>query len=396
MTSTQCPAWVEAELARLRAADMLRRIPAMDHGADKFLLDLESGGRPLLNLASNNYLGLAGHPALRAAACRAVEDYGTSSGASRLVTGTYALYERLERAVAAFKDQEAALVVGSGYAANVAILSALADAATVVFSDKLNHASIVDGIRVSGAHLARYRHNDMAHLARLLEREAGRERKLLITDTVFSMDGDVAPLAEIVELCRRHDVLLAVDEAHGAGVFGNGRGVMAQLGLPAHVHMGTFSKALGSQGAYVAGCRQLVDLIANRGRAFVFSTALPPAVIGANLAAVEHVAGHPEEGRRLLAMAEDFRTFLRSLGFGVADSASQVIPILLGDNAATLRARDLLMDHGLYVAAVRPPTVPAGTARLRVSLRADLTDADLELARAGFLALREAIPEAAK
>lgn len=371
---------MKSELAELREQSLFRQIPPVDNGADKYLLH---DGISLLNLASNNYLGLAGHPDLKQAAMAATERYGTSSGASRLISGNFGLLDELESALCQFKEQEAALVVGSGFAANLMILSTLADRHTVVFSDKLNHASIVDGIRLSGAKHVRYRHNDMAHLATLLEKHSAAPRKVLVTDTVFSMDGDMADMASIVDLCHRHSVLSVVDEAHAVGVLGDGRGLCAELGLAdrVDVHMGTFSKGLGSYGAYVAGQSDIIDYLRNKGRPFIFSTALPPAVIGANRAAVQLVSGTPAMGNRLLKMARETRGFLSSLGLDTGPSQTAIIPVILGPNERALAARDVLMAQGVCVGAVRPPTVPEGTARLRISLRADLTDHDMALFR---------------
>ncbi|QJB55205.1 8-amino-7-oxononanoate synthase [Pseudodesulfovibrio sp. zrk46] len=368
--------FIFGELQELEQQNLVRRIPPVESGADKWL---QYDGKQLLNLASNNYLGLAGRPELKQAAIDATEKYGTSSGASRLISGNYSLFDELEQELREFKKQEDALVVGSGFTANLMILSTLADRHTVVFSDKLNHASIVDGVRLSGAKHVRYRHNDMEHLAALMEKHADAPRKLLVTDSVFSMDGDLAELTAIVELCERYQVLSVIDEAHAAGVMGKGRGLAAELGLSDRidVHMGTFSKGLGSYGAYVAGKSDIIEFLRNKGRPFIFSTALPPATIGANLAAVRLVRSEPELGERLGVMAGDVRRFLQQLDLDTGPSQTAIIPVILGENEAALKARDMLMEQGIYVGAVRPPTVPQGTARLRISLRADLTDADL-------------------
>jgi len=378
--------WIRSELDRLEASGLRRSIPDMDRGADRYLL---LDDRRVLNLASNNYLGLAGHPALAEASAAAVRDYGAGSGASRLVTGTTALHHELDRRVAEFKGQDAALCFTSGFAANLAIFAAFAGRDALVFSDRLNHASIIDGIQLSGARQVRYRHNDLDHLARLLEQHKDHPRKLLATDTVFSMDGDVADLASLAELCSVHKIPLVADEAHAAGVFGSGRGLVHELGLEREValHMGTFSKAFGSLGGYVAASRPAIDLLLNKGRSFVFSTALPPSVVAANLAALDVVQADPSAGPRLLAMAETFRARLREMGFNTGGSCTQILPVLLGSSQAALNARDALLAHGVYVGAIRPPTVPQGTARLRISLRADLTPEDLDLALTAFRAL---------
>ncbi len=379
MTQDFIAAHVIPELERLSAQGLTRRIPDVDRGADKFLM---FEGHRLLNLASNNYLGLAGHEELARAASEAALGLGTSSGASRLVTGTYPLYAALEAELAQFKNCQAALVLNSGYAANLAAVTIVADRNTVVFSDRLNHASIVDAIRLSGAEHARYRHGDLDHLSRLLVANKDWPRKVLVSDSVFSMDGDRADLAGIIERCRDHGVFLILDEAHATGVLGQGRGLAAELGLEREIglSMGTFSKALGSLGGYLTGRREVVDLLIAKARSFIYTTALPPAVIGANLAALRHVAAHPDLGTRLLAMAWDFRERVQALGFSTEPSSTQIVPVVFGGNAETLAAKEFLMRRGVYAPAIRPPTVPSGTARLRLSLRADLTAQDLDLA----------------
>jgi len=379
--------YIVPEAAALRNSDSYRIIPPIDDGAAR---EIMHAGVRLLNLASNNYLGLAGRPECIEAASNAMSRHGCSAGASRLITGNFALAETLEAELATFKDQEAAMVTSSGYAANLAVFSALADRHTVVFSDRLNHASILDGIRLSGAKLIRYRHLDMDHLEQLLARERLIPKKIIVTDTVFSMDGDVAPLARLAELGKAHGALIVVDEAHAMGVLGQGRGLVAELGLSESidVHVGTLSKALGSLGGYVAGRVETIEILRNRGRPFIFSTALPPAVLGAGLAALRHVKANPEEGTNLLRMAKEIRDHLTGLGFDVLGSSTQIIPVACGRNRVALHAQALLRGEGLYVAAVRPPTVPQGAARLRLSLRADLTDDDLKRIRLGFSRLR--------
>lgn len=374
----------------LDAKAQFRSIPDVERGADLHIL---WRGQSCVNLASNNYLGLSSHRSLADGAAEVLEAYGAGSGASRLVTGTYAPYDALDRAVARFKATEDAVVVGSGFAANLCALTALADRNTVVFSDRLNHASIVDGIRLSRARHVRYRHNDLDHLAVLLDRHADAGRKLIVTDTVFSMDGDVVPLEGIVRLAGEHGALLVLDEAHATGVFGGGRGLAHELGLADEVDavVGTFSKALGSYGAFIAGDGDVIDAVRNFGRAFIFSTSLPPAVVGANLAALRLVESDASRGERVLALAEELRAYLAGLGFDTGDSATQVIPVILGGNEAALAARDLLVDYGVYAPAIRPPSVPQNSARLRLSLRADLADADMDTVKRAFAALKESM-----
>ncbi len=369
---------IARELERLEAEGCLRSIPDIDRGSDLYL---DFQGKTLLNLASNNYLGLAGSNALSRAAVQAVENFGTSSGASRLIAGNYDLLTELEHTLSRFKKTSASLIMNSGYAANLGLISSLADRKSLVFSDRLNHASIIDGIQLSRATHVRYRHGDPEHLSHQLQKYPEQCRKILITDTVFSMDGDKAPLVEIVDLCKEHQVLIIVDEAHAAGILGQGRGLAAELGLEQEidVHMGTFSKALGSFGGYIAGSQELIRLVQNKARSFIFSTALPPAVIGANLEALHQVQIRPDKGAHLLNMAQDLRKHLHSLGWDTLSSTTQIVPVIVGSNQNALDTQKKLMDRGIYAAAVRPPTVPRNLARIRLSLRADMQESDMAL-----------------
>lgn len=382
--------WMRETRRRLKAGGLWREIPDLDHGAD---LIVSLNGRQVINLASNNYLGLAGQKAMKEAAMQGTMAYGTSSGASRLVTGTFGLYSPLESALAQLKKQEACLVFGSGYAANLGLVTALAGRRSVVFSDRLNHASIVDGIILSRARHVRYRHNDMDHLAYCLQKNRDVDEKFLITDSVFSMDGDRAPLCDLVSLCQQYHVVMAVDEAHATGVVGQGRGLACELGVEReiHLHMGTLSKGLGSHGGFVCARQEVVDLLKNLARSFIFSTALPPSVIGAGLYGVRWVREHPHVGKDLLERAARFRKFLSSLGFQVGSSTTQIIPVIIGDNAKTLWARDHLLASGVLVSAIRPPTVPQNTARLRLALRADMLPEHVDTVRTAFVRLQEAM-----
>ena len=338
-------------------------------------------GREVLLLCSNNYLGLADHPVLASAAIAAIEQYGTSSGASRLVSGTMELHERLENAVTSFKQSEAAIIFNSGHAANTGIIPALVGRGDVVFSDRLNHASIVDGILLSGARLVRYRHNDYRHLATLMETHA-KGRSLIVSDGVFSMDGDIAPLAELVQIKRQFGALLMIDDAHGCGVLGKGGRGSAELfgvGGEVDIQMGTFGKALGSFGAYAAVSAELRELLINRTRSYIFSTSLPPSVLAASLAAVEFVqTSEGDELRNSLSTnASFFRNSLAQAGFSIPEGSTQIVPIVVGSAAKTMQFSEMLLEEGLFAQGIRPPTVPAGTSRLRFTLMATHTHSDL-------------------
>ncbi|WP_306533429.1 8-amino-7-oxononanoate synthase [Geobacter sp.] len=345
-------------------------------------------GKEALLLCSNNYLGLADHPRLAEAAIRAVERYGTGSGASRLVSGTMELHEALEERLARFKGTEAALVFNSGYAANSGIIPALAGKGDVVFSDRLNHASIVDGCLLSRATMVRYPHNDMAALRRLLERHETAGRRLIVTDGVFSMDGDMAPLRELAALKREFGALLMVDDAHGTGVLGaTGRGSAELQGVMTEIdiHMGTLGKALGSFGAYAAASGEIVDYLANRARSFIFSTSLPPAVLAASLAAIDLIDS-PEGAalrERLKRNTAFFRDSLGAAGFDTMGSETQIVPLFVGGAEQTMTFTSRLLEEGVFAQGIRPPTVPAGTCRLRCTLMA--THGEEDLARAAEL-----------
>jgi 8-amino-7-oxononanoate synthase len=335
-------------------------------------------GRSLLDFSSNDYLGLATHPLLTARAREWTERHGTGSGASRLVTGTSEAVLALEARVAAFKGTEAALIFASGWQANAAAIPALLAAfpgaaeGTAVFSDRLIHASMHAGIAIVGARQHRFRHNDLDHLAQLLATKgAAAPARVILTESVFSMDGDVADLPALAELARAHDAILFVDEAHATGVLGPG-GAGLSATVPGHVDvvMGTFSKAMGGFGAYVAGSRALIDWLTNAASGFMFSTALPPSVLGAIDAALDLVPAMDAERAHLVALADRLRSALRALGFDHGASASQIVPAVIGGETQALALAALLEERGFLAAAIRPPTVPPGTSRLRLALRA--------------------------
>lgn len=361
--------WALDELDRLERGALRRTLERLDAPQGPRIV---VGGLELLNFSSNDYLGLACSPASIEAGRRALAEWGTGAGASRLVCGHLAPHASLERALAAFEGCEAALVFSSGYAANVGTLGALLAEGDVVFSDELNHASLIDGCRLSRARVVRYRHLDVGHVRALLATTPGR-RRLVVTDTVFSMDGDLAPVAALSRLCEEAGAGLMVDEAHGTGVFGaTGAGLCEARGVSPEVRVGTLSKALGGAGAWVAGSRSLVELLVNRARSFVFSTGLPPAVCAAGEAAVAAVREGPDLRERL------WRNVAHLAGALGRPPTSPIFSLVLGAPDVALAASRALLEQGLLVKAIRPPTVPEGTSRLRVSLSAAHTEEDIE------------------
>ncbi|HZV06981.1 MAG TPA: 8-amino-7-oxononanoate synthase [Gemmataceae bacterium] len=353
-------------------------------------------GRELINFSSNDYLALAGDARLARAAAAAVRRYGSGAGASALVSGYSPPLRSLERALADWEGTEAALVFSSGYAANLALVSTLAGQPDAVFSDALNHASLIDGCRLSRAAVHVYRHCDLDHLANLLRKEGrSARRRLIVSDTVFSMDGDFAPLAELVELAERFDCLLLIDEAHATGVLGeHGRGVtdfLAPGSWPPErvIKMGTLSKALGTQGGFVCGQRRLIAWLVNQARPYIFSTALSPPVAAAARRAVAIVRQEPERRQHVLTLSERLRRELRELGCIVGDSRCQIVPLIVGEARRAVALSRRLEEHGLLVPAIRPPSVPEGGARLRISVTAGHTENDVIQLLA---ALRETMP----
>ncbi|WP_371380985.1 8-amino-7-oxononanoate synthase [Sporomusa aerivorans] len=330
-------------------------------------------GQTYLMLASNNYLGLTHEPHVQQAAMEAIRRYGTGSGGARLTTGTYPLFDQLEQALAMFKGTEAALVFNTGYMANLGVISSLAGPDDIIFSDELNHASIIDGCRLSRAQVLVYRHNDMGHLEKLLKTTGCRGKRLIVTDGVFSMDGDIAPLDVIVKLAERYDSLVVVDDAHATGVIGpGGKGTAAYFGIQdkVQVQIGTLSKALGAEGGFVAGSRLLIEAIRNKARSFIFSTALAPAVIAAAQAALQFVAANPDRIEKLRDNAQYVRNLLTARQIPVVSGETPIIPIMVGAANDALRLTAELKEQGLVIAAIRPPTVPAGTSRLRLTVTA--------------------------
>jgi 8-amino-7-oxononanoate synthase len=333
-------------------------------------------GRTLVSFCSNDYLNLSQHPKVKRAAAAAAETYGAGAGASRLVTGSHPLYAALESRLAKLKGTEAACVFGSGYLANSAIIPALVGPGDAILIDELAHASMHSGARLSGATIMPFRHNDVADLRALLERERARfQHALIVTEGVFSMDGDVAPLSDLSALAQRFDAWLMSDDAHGVGVLGQGRGSAFVTDPPAAIplQMGTLSKAIGSYGGYLCASRDVIALMQNRARPLIYSTGLPPAAIGAAIAALDIIESEPDYTALPLQKA---RAFTRAANLPAA--ASAIVPITIGDADAALRASALLEDEGFLVVAIRPPTVPEGTARLRVTFNAAQPDESIE------------------
>lgn len=373
-------------LAGLEQRGLYRRLRLVE-GAQAGRVRLD--GREVLMLSSNNYLGLANHPALTQAAQAALERCGCGAGASRLISGSMELHHDLEDRLARLKHTQAALVFPTGYQANVGTLSALMEPGDTILSDALNHASIIDGCRLSRASTLVFRHNDMDHVAELLASCSGAGQRLIVTDSVFSMDGDIAPLAELSRLARRHDAWLMVDEAHATGVFGpHGGGVVEELGLSAaiEIQMGTLGKALGGFGAYVAGSRQLIDWLVNRARSFVYTTALPPSVAATAIAALDIVAQEPQRRRQLWDNTAFLAEQLAGLGYSLGQTRSQILPLIIGDAGQTMALAAALLERGIFAQGIRPPTVPVGTSRIRVTPMATHTRQDMQDAVEAFAA----------
>ena len=372
---------LKQELNALEEAGLYRRMVSL---ASETGPRVTIEGRQVLLLASNDYLGLAAHPRMKARAQEAAARWGTGAGASRLVSGNNELLDELESALARFKQTEAALVFNTGYMANAGLLQALAGPEDVIFSDELNHASIIDGCRLSRARVVVYPHRGTRTLAALLEKYGRHRRRFIITDGVFSMDGDLAPLPKLATLAAGHDATLIVDDAHGTGCLGpTGRGSLEYFcldGSPDIIVMATLGKALGSFGAFVAGSRDLRQYLINRARSFIFTTALPPSVAASSLEALQILADEPALRQRLSENADFLRAGLRAWGFNTLDSSTQIIPVLIGapDRAVAMARR--LFEKGIFIQAIRPPAVPQGMSRLRITVMATHTPQDLEWA----------------
>ncbi len=360
---------LRAELAALDAENLrrVRRANELPCGPK-----MRVGGKDLLSFCSNDYLGLAADPAIAKALLEGVVKFGTGSGASHLVSGHYAVHDELEARLAAFTGCERALYFTTGYMANVGVIPALVGRRDAIFADRLIHASLVDGALLSRATLTRYPHNDMAALETALQGSDAR-RKLIVTDGVFSMDGDIAPLAHMLRLAEQHDAWLLVDDAHGFGVLGpQGRGTLAEAGLQSWriILIGTLGKAAGVSGAFAAGQTDVIEWLLQKARTGIYTTASPPALAQALLTAIDLIEAGDFRRRRLSTLIDTFRRSLRLTRWQLLPSRTAIQPVVVGDNAEALRVAGALRDAGVIVPAIRPPTVPAGTARLRVSISA--------------------------
>ena len=378
---------IEERLEEISEMGLYRRMRLISGPqGPRVLLD----GRPVLLLCSNNYLGLADHPRVRESAADAAMRWGVGAGASRLVSGNMTVHRRLEERIAEFKGASACVLFGSGYLANTGVVSTLAREGDVVFSDALNHASIVDGCRLSRAETFVYDHCDMEHLEWGL-REAGGRGALIVTDGVFSMDGDIAPLEEIVELAQRYDARVMVDDAHGMGTIGpGGRGSVADAGLEDEVDVvvGTLGKALGSYGAYVCCDKPMAKWLVNSARTLIFSTALPPPAVAGAAAALEILVEQPGRVDKLRRNADAMRDAFDDLGLDCGDSETHIMPLVVGEADAAVAASERSLEEGIFAQAIRPPTVPEGTSRLRIAVMASHTRSEL---RAAARVLAEAV-----
>jgi 8-amino-7-oxononanoate synthase len=366
--------FIERELESLKRFGLYRELRVLDGPCEPVI---QLNGRKVIQFSSNNYLGLATHPRVKQAAREAIAKFGTGAGASRLISGNFRIHEELEQALAKFKGTQAALVYATGSMANLGVFSCLVGSGDTVLLDEFDHATLYDGARLSRAEIKTFKHNDMQDLARVLEQSASSRRRMIVVDGVFSMDGDVAPLPEIVRLARKHDALTLIDEAHATGVMGRtGRGSLEHFGMApdsVDIQIGTLSKALGSLGGYAACSKKMRELLINKSRPFIFTTALPPACAAAALAALKQIQKQPSLRQKLWKNRELLVSALKKSGLNILGT-TPIVPVILGQPARVVKAQKELMDKGFNVPGIRPPTVPKGSSRLRISLMATHTE----------------------
>lgn len=383
------PFLFENEINILKSKNLYRSLKTIDStNGIEFFID----SKKYISFSSNNYLGLSNHPLVKSESIKALEKYGIGTGASRLISGNFRIHELLEEKIASFKKKPASIVFSTGYMANIGTISSIVDNEDAVIIDRFNHASIIDGVRLSKAKLFVYKHSDMNSLSDILKRCSKFKKKLIVTDTVFSMDGDVAPLKKIVKLSVKYDCILMIDEAHALGVFGkNGRGVAEFLNVEdkIDISMGTLSKAVGCLGAYVAGNLNLIDYLRNKARSFIYTTSLPSGIIAGCLASLDIIIKKPELRKRLWGNVKYVRDGIKNLGLNTLNSTSQIIPIIIGDEEKTIKISKTLFDRGLFIVAIRPPTIPKGTSRLRISITSAHTRQHLDILLENLKCIKE-------
>lgn len=377
--------WIKEELSQIHDKQLFRLLTELETGQSP---EVTIDGKRFILLGSNSYLGLSVDPKVIQSAKIALEKYGTGSGGSRLVSGSFDLHRQLEEKLAEFKNTEAAILFSSGYLANIGTISALVGSDDIIYSDELNHASIIDGSRLSRSIVNIYRHLDLNHLEDLLESDKDKKcKKLIVTDTVFSMDGDLVQLPDLVNLAEKYGCMLMIDEAHATGVLGKrGSGATEHFGVEDRVPvvMGTLSKAVGSLGGYIAGSKELIDFIRNRVRSYIFDTSLPPASLAASITAINIIENEPERRDHLWNMVNKFKSGIQDTGLNMLPSHSAIIPVLIGDAEPALNFARILRENGVFTPAVRPPSVPHGMCRIRVTIMAKHTQDHIDQALEAF------------
>jgi len=384
--------WIKEELKQIHDKQLFRILTELETGQSP---EVTISGKSYVLLGSNSYLGLSVDPKVVESAKLALGKYGTGSGGSRLVSGSFDLHRMLEERIARFKNTESSILFSSGYLANIGTISALVGSDDIIYSDELNHASIIDGARLSRSTVRIYKHLDLNHFQELIESDKNTKcRKLIVTDTVFSMDGDLVPLPELVEISEKYGCILMIDEAHATGVLGKrGSGATEHFGVEDRVPvvMGTLSKAVGSLGGYIAGSKELIDFIRNRVRSYIFDTSLPPASLAASITAIDIIENEPERREHLWNMVNKFKTGIEDSGLRVLPSHSAIIPVLIGDAEPALNFAKMLRENGVFTPAVRPPSVPHGMCRIRVTIMATHTQEHIDTALKAFRAAYEPI-----
>jgi len=379
---------LQQELDELKSHGLLRSMKRIDSAQGPTVI---IDGKEVILLSSNNYLALANHPEVKEAQIQAIKEFGAGSCASRLISGNMKLHEKLEEKISKFKDTECAIVFPTGYMANVGVISALAGVGDLIVCDRLNHASIIDGARMSGASLRAYPHKNLDALEDILKKGVSYKRKLLVTDGIFSMDGDIAPLPELIKICKKYEAILMLDDAHATGVLGkNGKGTCEYFGIKegVDIQMGTLSKALGNLGGYIAGSKALIEYIRNKSRSFIYSTSLPPAIVAGSIKAIEIIEKDTGLRQRLWSNVRKFCDALIEMGFDIMDTKTQIIPVCIGEADLTMKASEALLNNNIFAPGIRPPTVPKAKCRIRTSLMATHTEEHIDRAIEAFRSIK--------